>query len=320
MNVLHALLDRAADLPAEYRDGLTNHLPMALHALQQLGATEAQLSLFHDRYVVRFGTVRSPVPQVQRLADWTTHRGNWAAFDALRGHFAEAIAREGTEAVLTEALPSLWTGIAAAAFHGPIRTAHAVEAGHAGELAAALGYWAARWQPIRNVSTALPPLEFGVWFELFVRAGRTSAIDAPLISTSMAKAVSTAPFQAHAARLSSPADPVDTLARKAARLYAETRNFTVLHIVTAARAVRVLSAYAKPDDELLWPAVAAALMAAQVERRSAVDGDSRGWPEVNAAAIDSGDDHVIKLVHACAEHARQADDPAFLAAARRAVS
>jgi hypothetical protein len=320
MNRLHTLLDRAADLPPEYGNGLTSHLPMALHALQRLGASDARLDAFGARYATRFGTQRVSVPVAQRLVHWTTHCGDWDAFDALRAHFAAALAEEGAAAVLMNALPSLWTGMAAAAFHGPIRVAHAVEVGHAGELATALAYWAARWQPVESIATTQPPLEFGAWFDRFVEAGASASIDAPLISASIAKASATARFRADAARLGEPADPLGTLARAAARLYAESRNFTVLHIVTATRAVRVLSAFSAPGGKALWPAVAAALMAAQVQRRDAVTGGSATWADVKAAALASDDEHVIKLVHACAEHAAHDPVPAFLDAARRAVS
>ncbi len=320
MTVLHTLLDRSAELPAEYRGGLTNHLPMALHALQQLGASDARLVDFQARYATRFGTSRMPVPAPRRWADWTAHRGDWDAFDPLRAHFAAALAEEGASAVLTDALPSMWTGMAAAAFHGPIRAAHAVEIGHAGELATALGYWAARWQAVEAAPTTQPGLEFDAWFDRFVEAGASELLDAPLISAAIAKAGATVPFQADAARLVEPADPVGTLARHGARLYAQSRNFTVLHIVTAARAVRVLAAFSAPDARALWPAVAAALMAAQVQRRDAFTGGSATWAEVKAAAIASDDEHVIKLVHACAEHAMHDADPVFLDAARRAVS
>jgi hypothetical protein len=320
MTTLHTLLACAADLPAEYGDGLTSHLPMALHALQRLGATDRRLALFFERYAARFGERREPVPALRRLPDWSACRGDWSAFAGLRGHFAAAIAEEGATAVLAQALPSLWTGVAAAAFHGPIRTAHAVEAGHAGELASALAYWGARWQPVESEPTTRPALDFDAWFERFVRAGAAEPLDAPLISGRIEMASATASFRADAARLAPPADPVGALARHAARLYARSRNFTVLHLVTAARAVRVLAALAPPPTQALWPAVAAALTAAQVRDRGAAPCATVGWPEVTAAAIESDDDHVIKLVHACTEHAAHDAEPAFLDAARRAVN
>ncbi|HEY9240116.1 MAG TPA: hypothetical protein VIP10_14830, partial [Burkholderiaceae bacterium] len=62
-----------------------------------------------------------------------------------------------------------------------------------------------------------------------------------------------------------------------------------------------------------------ALMEAGVRRRDAIAGGSATWADVKAAAVESDDEHVIKLVHACAEHAIHAADNAFLDAARRAV-
>ncbi len=69
---------------------------------------------------------------------------------ALHAHFADAIARDDMDPVLRAGVPALIPGVAAAALHDDIRTAHAVGAGQPGELATALAYWAAAW-------SALPP-------------------------------------------------------------------------------------------------------------------------------------------------------------------
>jgi hypothetical protein len=319
MNLLNHLLDRAVELPAEYGDGLTSHLPMALHALQRLGAGDTRLAAFFESYAARFGSRREPAPAPRRLDDWAARRGDFGALGVLRGHFAAALADDGATAVLRNALPQLWPGVAAAAFHGPIRVAHAFEAGHAGELAAALAYWAARWQPVAAAGPTMPTLDFDDWFERFVQAGAGAPLDAFLISGRIAAATATDSFRVDAARLAAPPDAVAALARRAARLYAATGNFTVLHLVTAARAVRVLAAVDAPPAAALWPAVAAALLAAQVRGRGAPPQAPAGWPEVIAAAVASDDDHVVKLVQACVEHAAHDPDPVFLQAARRAV-
>jgi hypothetical protein len=319
MTPLHLLLDRTADLPAEYGDGLTSHLPMALHALQRLGATPERMEAFFGTYAERFGSRREPVPTPRRLPDWTARRGDAGARAGLRAHFAAALAEEGAPAVLRDALPRLWPGVAAAAFHGPIRVAHAVEAGHAGELAAALAYWAACWRPVEAPATAAPALGFAAWWQRFAEAGRGTPLDGALISGRIAAASATQAFRADAGRLADGGATVDTLARHAARLYARSGNFTVLHLVTAARAVRVLSAFAPPPAAALWPAVAAALMASRAVEAGDAPAAASGWRQVTARAIASDDDHVIKLVQACADHARHDDDPVFLAAARRAV-
>ena len=130
---LDQLLDANQSLPPEYADQLTNHLPMALHALHSLGATPERMQEFQGAYRQRFnGMLPTSVADV--VADWRPLRAKEGAYPALLATFKAMIARDGTDQVLRDALPDLMPGVAAAAFHALIRTAHAVEAGHRGEL------------------------------------------------------------------------------------------------------------------------------------------------------------------------------------------
>ncbi|WP_199536782.1 questin oxidase family protein [Spongiactinospora gelatinilytica] len=75
--------------------------------------------------------------------------GDWLTF------FGREVREQPWRAVLETWWPRLLPGIAAGATHGVIRTGHAVHAllqrqdeTRLAELGQALGYWAARWQPI----------------------------------------------------------------------------------------------------------------------------------------------------------------------------
>src|SRR5512143_581470 len=140
---LHRMLEEALAWPPEYASELSNHLPMALHALSELGASASRMRQFAGRYLQRFAG-RGGGPRASTVADWLPLRGQADAYPGLRATFEDALAREGRDAVLHRVLPALWPGVAAAAFHGVIRTGHAAQAGHDGELAAALAYWAWR--------------------------------------------------------------------------------------------------------------------------------------------------------------------------------
>ena len=61
-DTLRALLDAQLNLPAEYRDQLTSHLPMALHALHSLGASPLRLHAFYAIYAKRFDGMHAPTP------------------------------------------------------------------------------------------------------------------------------------------------------------------------------------------------------------------------------------------------------------------
>ena len=122
---LHRHLDAAQVFGPSYNGRLSNHLPMALHAAWELGAQSERLQ----------SQIDDEAPKLVR-----------AAPSALQIVIAAEIETEGAEAVLHGRLPRLLTMPHAGLFHGMIRTAHAWEAGHAGELAAALAYWDSLWQ------------------------------------------------------------------------------------------------------------------------------------------------------------------------------
>ena len=317
---LHRLLDR--QLPPETRSELTNHLPMALHALCELGAAPQRMREFADRYRARFESLAPPTV-VAPLADWRASLGQGQDFAALLPTFRHALARAGRDAVLRDALPALLPGVAAAAFHGVIRTAHAIESGHEDELAQALAYWAWRWQPL-----AAPPLgepmAFEDWTAVLVEQASDWTHDAPLISLRMAGATSSAPYRALAGRLAIEDRLLPRLTAFAAQRYADTRSFTVLHMVTGLRALRVVSPWIADLPALapgLVHAVTAAYLAAKVPAGLALPAvPARDWAEVVARAIASDDDHVVKIVHACRSLAALDGEDPYLRAARRAVA
>src|SRR5262249_16932595 len=141
---LHHLLDAGQALSPTYRGGLSNHLPMAQQALLELGASEAQLQAWTERYETRLEPRVAARPariDVERDLGRPDSAAGW------RMHFAARIAERGAADALREALVLLLPGAGAAAFHGLIRTGHAVLAGHEGELAAGLAHWAASCRP-----------------------------------------------------------------------------------------------------------------------------------------------------------------------------
>jgi hypothetical protein len=313
---LHRVLDERAALAPEYRAELTNHLPMALHALAELGADEPRLREFARRYVRRFEPAPAMPAGPAIRGDWIPLRGRYDAFERLRLRFAKDLANDGADAVLRRALPSLVDGIAAQAFHGPIRVAHAVESGHERELAAALAYWAARWQPMPSapgpVDDAARLDDVAEWLDALDAAWRLDdrepEVRLPLISARMAEAAGTTAYRrlggALRTRGRDPIDLLGALALAGAARYARSRDLTVLHVVTASRAARVLAPWLPEDAAVLaplWHAVAAASLASGL----AVPGKAPrepvralAWPQIVERAIAQDDDHVVKLVHA----------------------
>jgi Questin oxidase-like len=322
---LHRLLDAGSTRFPETDDGLTSHLPMALHALHELGAGDERLSAFQAFYAPRFQRLVDELEPIV-LPDWLALRGQADSYAALRAHFRAVLARDGQATVLRAVLPELLTGAAAAAFHGPIRVAHAVEAGHGGELACALAYWAWRWQPVAPPAASANGLDFEDWTTRLEAAALTWTPEAPLISLRIGMAEQSAPYQALAGALRLQADTLQRCTAWSAARYAVTQSFTVLHMVTGLRAIGLLLPLAGPGaaaahTQGLVHALTAAYLAARMSvwpaRPVAPDLD---WDAIITAAVHADDDHVIKLVHAAWQFHRQTGDPVFHAAALRALA
>ena len=241
---LHALLDANLQLPPEYRDQLTSHLPMALHALHSLGASPQRMQDFYASYRQRFQGRTAPaateVTQPTAL-DWLALRGQADAYPALLAYFTERVSREDANAILHLTLPDLMPGVSAAAFHGVIRTAHAVQSGHTPELAAALAYWAWRWQTLDAPPSPDTLIGLDPWATRLVLDSTGWRSNGPLISIRMAAASRSAVYRALAGALTpapSFAVRIAELAKLAVDRYAASPNFTVLHMVTGLRALR----------------------------------------------------------------------------------
>ena len=328
---LAGLLDRCQQFAPEYGEGLSTHLPMALQALHSLGAPPARLQALFDRIA----------PGLQpRGSAWRTAPptfGRIDHFEAWRTLFAAELAHDGQHKLLAHQLPRLMLGVAGAAFHGLIRTAHGLAAGHSGELLSGLAYWAARHAPLvpgdaghAAMVTATPDsatsggLALPDWLAALQALRPPGGAPARLIAEHMQAWAGVPGFAAAAGALRIEADTLDALARHAARLYAASGNFTVLHLVTSCQALRLLLPWLGDPAPALRHfsfAAAAALRASGWPglKMTSPNAPPTAWPDTVAAAIAANDEHVIKLVAACRAHEAATGDPAYQAAAARAV-
>jgi hypothetical protein len=322
---LDLLLDRNLVFSPEYQGQLTNHLPMALHALHQLGATPQRLQEFYDGYCQRLITL-APVSRAEAVGNWQSLRGHKDSFRALMATFTDLIEQRGVQQVLRESLPLLMPGVAAAAFHGVIRTAHAVESGHRGEIAAALAYWALRWQALDAPQTLNATLSFDSWAQKLLKQAQMCETQESLISIRMEEATHSSTYQALAVGPVLNSDVPGAIARLAAlaaQFYVNRPDFTVLHMITCLRALRLLLPWMDECEDvqaLLMRAFTAAYVSACVLPLPAPSrAQEHTWLQVIDAAKASNNDHVIKLVHACLDEAKVYGEGSYLQVARLAV-
>ena len=321
---LRTQLLHAARWDAEYGAGLSNHLQMALPALARLGASDKRLAEFAQHYAKKLHAAPPAEPWPAGEA-WGSMLGQPRAWPAYRALWRQWIDHEGATDVLAQGLPALMQGVGAAAFHGPIRAAYALAANHAEALADALAYWSCRWFACGAADGDGSNADTAAVLNALDLSGELT--DEPLIAQQMAQAAAHPRFAPALSRWRVDAHiTLPRLAMLAAERYAARAEFTVLHLVTSAHAVRVLLPWLNAEDRLPalrhYAGAAAAAWATLPREHKGVPLQVHmlPWPEIAARAIASDDDHVIKLVDSCRELESSQGGAVWSRAASRAVA
>jgi hypothetical protein len=327
MSTLTRLLDDNVRFALSHK-GTVNHLPMALIALQAMGATDARLTQFFDWWEANIALPRTGDEAVVTRDGWQASLGRYADFAPMADMFRLWIEVEGAERVVGAVAPSVAGAPGSLAFHAPIRLAYGLDAGHPSEIAAGLASWVAAHRNLGLDATTAP------------RAGSVAegldAISAAwsghgpmggMITAAMATVAAEPAFRGALRR--APAEGaalLPALSRAAIRLYWQFPNFTVLHMVTGVHAARVICervpALATPAfSEALWRDWCAAYATVGAPRYEGQEpaGAAPDWDAIFAAAVASDDDHVIKLSYSCHAEAARYDDPAYRIVASRLV-
>src|SRR5208282_2094441 len=283
-SALDEAFERMAAASFELPNGFVNHGAMACEALAVLDCTD-DIDSWARRFARAGGASVDPV--VPAGFEWRQALGDYYRLPEWIGYFTQAIDGDGWPVVVATWVPRLMPALRTALFHGAIRTAHAVRAVDAadtprrGELARALGYWAARYRagqpasPLPPAGDPLPP------------AGdlRMAVVEA---------------------------------AADGARRYLARPDIFHLHGVTGAMAVEILAAHIPATD---GAAALAQVLAEHAALYAATEPVTQPHPasppgsQLAVAAVRSLDPHQVKLVEACRRGHAATGDPAFAAAA-----
>ena len=317
-----ARLPRVPAFSYEYGDELADHLPMTLSALRRLGAADERREAFTRRYVVEKGLrVLNPA----------------SSEAAARAALGARIERDGRDYVVRAELLDLARGLGGGAFHALIRVAYAIADRDDVDLAAGLAYWRHAYldlgeaSPPNNDDAIADATPFDPDVALanareLLRDVPTRLDDRALIAHRMAIVAREPAFASvvDAARVR--ARDLPLIASVAVRGFAATRNFTLLHAMTATHAMRVLLPYASDADEIvryLWRAIVAAYASAGLPEIPTDDSLARryaeapSWETLTARACASDDEHVVKAAFAAREEDGAYANPCYRIAVAR---
>lgn len=317
--VLDEAFERMHECGPEFRGWLSNHGPMAADALVRLGGA-GRVHAWLDDYTVRLDDAlprASPVPRDR----WRESLGDHRLLPAWLALMERELADRPWQEVLAVWWPRLLPGVLASATHGVIRTGHAVRAlrevdndVRRDELAHALGYWAARWQPVPQATASASHRRAGVSPDRALAS--VPAVDADPEDGIRIRLTALATCQQWPAALQAVASAGDPAALVEAIATAALRQFPahaagdavmLVHSVTAPAAISLVLPSLRPDvhaatAEAAWAAAASVTalyrLRTPTPARSQVVPSDEEPDDLARRAVAHGDEHVLKLAEA----------------------
>lgn len=323
----------------EFTGGLSNHGPMAAEALVALGRPDAVAPWVEEYRRKLYGRPADSHPIARD--EWREALGDGRKLGEWRSFFERELADAPWQEVLDTWVARLAPGLIAAATHGVIRTGHAARTLATGdtperrsELAAGLGYWAARYLALPETdATARPgvlPSSAIADVALVPEGDRKSG---GLIVDGIASVTRHAAFPAVAGMVDTSAGTsavISDLTETFARVYLANARDTMttivfIHSVTGPSAVRLLLPHVGPKTGRLavrygWQAAAALYAAFGRSRGEAAEAPDVSVDDLIDSAVATGDEHAIKFTEACLREHALNPSPVYHAAAAHATA
>jgi hypothetical protein len=307
---------------------------MVLVAMHRLGGSDQRLGEFFATYRDAHGLPPMPPPVAPiETATWSHDLGDRSREADYRAFFDAEVTRLGSRQACAIYLPTLLPGVAASATHGLMRLAYGVLRDDDAEIAAALGYWAATYLELGAATGAPPDTDDPAAILLRMRpveAYRHVEPELDLLWHFMRSVSAVPEFRPLVDWLAIGPDTFGRATAASLALYAGTMDFCALHAVTGCHWLR-LTKPVTPDPAMalryFWQAIAALypkIGFPDLPSAGTLDDwrhlPAPDWPEIEATAVRSNDEHDLSLVFSAREEWKVYGDRLYQVVAARRVS
>jgi hypothetical protein len=324
-----SLINKYDQLSPEYGSQLTNHLPMAIYALYEIGASKQQITDFATHHIKarKLAPLKPQTSHSFTESQHKNHLGQHAHYAAHAQYFTQHAKDNGMDATLKTHLNALMSGVCGAAFHGLLRTSYGIMSQNEAEIINGLAYWA---DTHKEITPQRPQISAqGVSLKALFNEARSLhqaghwdhvKAGAPNIYSKIKRVADQCVFQDLISKnpLSS-ATSLDDLRDGALCLYESQPNFTSLHCLTAVHGLRHIynkaASAAQLNAEMGSALIAAYLSIGAPKIHWA---DSAAPMDLDAIKGDweklrnSSNDHAIKLAYSALEEYRDTGKDAYL--------
>ncbi len=295
-------ISRYSDLSPVHNNGLTNHVPMFVYALEYLGMNETSIIKVAEKYVAernieKAGSKKVKIKNINDFLGSNEHYLDYIEF------FKCEIKSFGREETIRKYIDLLLEGSSGGSFHGLIRLAYAIESKEEGELERALAYMSNSYQKFEIDLDEIPVKEP---FETFIFLSRNQHFKEKhykkrLISDKMMEVASDSEAKELLGNLGEEYLDIKSLEKIAVKLYAMTYNFTVLHAFTSTHALSILMPYISDFKRIIalhWIHIQLAYLSTNCTKVNEIKiDDNITWNEIFKGAICSDDIHTYKLIY-----------------------
>ena len=246
-----------------------------------------------------------------------------------RHYIEEQLEEHAPREILNDLFPLLVTGIATGAFHPLIRLSYALETHNQEEFVAAMAYWASHYEELNNkTSEIIIPADLK---EILIDATDANFAN-PIVAQGNTifhkmKSVSlSTEFNKNSYILEMDFDDyIDQSSLYAAYLFNRDFDFTLLHVTSSTMALRLIGDYLTKENKGLavrhhFHAFRCAHYVAGAPRVTTPMTNTNTpeieWKTLNKQAVQTLDDHVLKVTYLCLKEAQHYKRPFYKSLAK----
>lgn len=272
---------------------------MSLIALDKMGASNSLQTNYFNTASKKLELRESSLLQVNDISEAL---GRVEYFEAYFTFFQNKFIDSTVKNVVTESISVLIKGISASAFHAFIRLSYALETNNKKEIAYALAYWCSEYNDLSITSTPSDKKLEEVLNDINSISKNHTFL--PGIIIDRMNEINRV-LKAQQISIQTNEVTLNAIRKLCLDIFTVHNNFTMLHCITVCHAFRISEKYFKNKEEALkhlWEAIVVAYASTQLQYKQIVSETKiidKPWSETLNAAIQSIDDHVIKLVYSC---------------------
>lgn len=298
----------------QFSQGLSNHLPMAVQALQTMQASDAQILNYIEHASSKLEQLPSAdnVLQLQHWHEVCELKGKYTHYLTLHHYFSTKINNDLNNPLIALYIQDLAPGISSGAFHPFIRLGHALASNNVLEVVSAFAYWIYAYDELTwpdNPLQANSSLNITIGSLLNGVDWPTGRLGIKMVTSDIRQVREQPSFHQLSFKPDSKNIDFEEMELSAINLYLACDDFTVLHAVTATYSTRIVKELYPQIDNLLiylWQAVVTAYLSKGITASHQQSTLKRlatqtcyHREQIRHRACHSLDDHSIKLAAVC---------------------